>query len=156
MSKTKKIIILSTMFLLLGITGFLNVMLNNQVVNTGSGTISESNFFTTYRSDRQAVRDQELLYYDAIIASAESSADAKTNAEEMRASLIAAMDSELVTEGLLKAAGFEDVIVANTSGNVNIVVKSAELTGEEVAQIVTVVKEQINIDIDNIKIIPVA
>ena len=69
--------------------------------------------------------------------------------------LIAAMELELVTEGLIKAKGFEDVIVTNTTSSVNVIVKSGTLEATQVAQIVEVVQEQTGAIIDNIKIIPV-
>lgn len=156
MSKKKKIIILATMFVLLVVTGYLNIVLNgNATTTTNSENVVTGNFFTTYRSDRQSTRDQEIAYYDAIIASATSSADAKSTAEEKKQALVATMEMELVTEGLIKAKGFEDVIVTNSNSCINVIVKSAELTSAEVAQIVSIVQEQSNIGLENIKIIPV-
>lgn len=156
MSKKKKIIILSVMFVLLVVTGYLNIALNsNNSVPTSSNNVVTGNFFTTYRTDRQSTRDQEISYYDAIIASATSSTDAKANAEAKKQELVARMEMELVTEGLIKAKGFDDVVVTNSNGCVNVIVKSAELQSAEVAQIVSIVQEQANVGIDNIKIIPV-
>ncbi len=154
LTKKKKIIILSVMAVLLVVTGYLNIALNRGVVETG-GNVTTANFFSTYRSDRESVRSEEIKYYDAIIASAESSAEAKASAETKKADLIKAMETELVTEGLIKAKGFEDVIVTSTTSNVKVVVKSAELTKSQVAQIVDIVKEQTGLAIDYIKIIPV-
>lgn len=154
LTKKKKIIILSVMAVLLVVTGYLNIALNRGVVET-SGNVTTANFFSTYRSDRESVRSEEIKYYNAIIASADSSAEAKANAETKRENLIAAMETELVTEGLIKAKGFEDVIVTSTTSNVKVVVKSAELTKTQVAQIVDIVKEQTGLAIDYIKIIPV-
>ena len=65
------------------------------------------------------------------------------------------MEMELVTEGLIKAKGFDDVIVTSSSSCINVIVKSANLTSGEVAQIVSIVQEQSNASLDNIKIIPV-
>ena len=154
LTKKKKIIILSVMAVLLVVTGYLNIALNRGVVETG-GNVTTANFFSTYRSDRESVRSEEIKYYDAIIASAESSAEAKASAETKKAGLIKAMETELVTEGLIKAKGFEDGIVTSTTSNVKVVVKSAELTKSQVAQIVDIVKEQTGLAIDYIKIIPV-
>ena len=155
LTKKKKIIILSVMAVLLVITGYLNIALNQGVVETGSTSITTSNFFTTYRSDREATRNQEIEYYDAIILSDSTTAEAKANAETKKAQLIESMETELVTEGLIKAKGFEDVIVTSTTSNVNVVVKSAELTSSQVAQIVSIVQQQTGMAIDYIKIIPV-
>lgn len=156
MSKKKKIVILATMLVLLVVAGYLNIALNG----TGSATVNSDNvvtgnFFTTYRTDRQSTRDDEIRYYDAIIASASSSAEAKASAESKKQELINAMEMELVTEGLIKAKGFEDVIVTSSNSCINVIVKSAELSSSEVAQIVSIVQEQSNIGLENIKIIPV-
>ena len=64
------------------------------------------------------------------------------------------MEKELVTEGIIRGKGFEDAIVTSSSSNVNVFVKSAELTSTEVAQITTVVTEQLGVEIDKIIIIP--
>ena len=68
--------------------------------------------------------------------------------------LIEQMEKELVTEGIIRGKGFEDDIVTSRSSNVNVFVKSAELTRDEVAQITAVVTEQLGVEIDKIIIIP--
>lgn len=157
MKKKTKIFILVGMVLLLGVTGYLNIALNNKVTQTSGSEVTSANYFSTYREDRQSTRDQELLYYDAIITSESSSAEAIQNAETKKLALVAQMESELVIEGLIKAKGFSDCIVTNIDPNVKIVVKcnEATLTANEVAQIVSIVKEQTKVDIDNIQITPV-
>ena len=157
MKKKTKIFILVGMVLLLGVTGYLNIALNNRVTQTSGTTITSANYFSTYREDRQSTRDQELLYYDAIITSESSSKEAISNAEAKKLALVSQMESELVIEGLIKAKGFADCIVTNVDPNVKIVVKCADatLTANEVAQIVSIVKEQTKADIDNIQITPV-
>lgn len=155
MKKRTKIIILACMVVLLGVTGYLNIALNRNVQQTGGQAITTANYFTTYREDRQSTRDQELLYYDAIIASETSTADAIAKAESKKQEIIENMDKELIMEGLIKAKGFEDVIVTNSNASINVIVKANELQANEVAQIVQIVKEQTKKDIDNIKIIPV-
>lgn len=156
MKKRTKIIIITAMVLLLGITGYLNVVLNNSITDESSGTTTTSSYFQTYRSDRESTRDQEMLYYDAIIASESSSAEAIATAESAKLELIEQMEQELVVEGLIKAKGFEDCVVTMSDGNVNAVVKAEEqLTKTEVAQIVEIIQSQLNTSIENIKIIPV-
>ena len=65
------------------------------------------------------------------------------------------MEQELVVEGLIKAKGFEDCVVTISGENINAVVKASELSSAQVAQIVSILQAQFNVDIDNIKIIPV-
>ncbi len=154
MKKRTKIIILSVMIVLLGVTGYLNIALNRQAVDPGT-TTTTSSYFASYRSDREATRDQEMLYYDAIIANTSTTAEAVKEAQAARLNLVNLMEKELVIEGLIKAKGFEDCVVTISSDNVNAVVKSANLTDPQVAQIVSVIQSQLGASIENIKVIPV-
>lgn len=143
------------MVLLLGVTGYLNIALNNQVTNPEPGVTTTASYFTAYRNDRESTRDQEMLYYDAIISSSSSTSEAIATAESAKLALVKQMETELIVEGLIKAKGFEDCVVTMTNQNVNVVVKSAKLNDTEVAKIVGVVQSQLGTSIENIKIIPV-
>lgn len=158
LSKKKKIIILSVMVALLLVTGYVNVALNSslssELSTPTSSTTATANFYTNYRNERETTRTQEIQFYDSIIASASASDSAKAEAELNKVALIAQMEKELVTEGIIRGKGFEDAIVTSSSSNVNVFVKSAELTSTEVAQITTVVTEQLGVEIDKIIIIP--
>ena len=107
-----------------------------------------------YRTERESTRQQELQFYEAIMTSSTSSDEAKKDAETKKLGLIAQMEKELVTEGIIIGKGFEDAIVTLSTANVNVFVKSPELTKTEVATITEVVKEQLGVDIDKIVIIP--
>ena len=131
-------------------------MLNNSVSMNNNDTVQTSaSYFSTYRTTRESTRDQEMLYYDAIIANETSTEEAVKNAESSKLALISQMEKELVVEGLIKAKGFEECIITISSANVNAVVKAKELTSTEVAQIVAVIQSQLATSIENIKIIPV-
>ncbi len=155
-SKKKKIIVLSVMMGLLVLTGFLNVTLSqtDEVVHT-STNVKSGNFFSNYRTDRDNARDQEKLYYSAILESASSTQEAKQDATSALNNIAVTVESELYLEGNIKAKGFSDVVVSMSNNFVNVMVSASKLTDSEVAQIVQVVQEQTNKSIDNIKIIPV-
>lgn len=156
MKKRTKIIILSAMVLLLGVTGYLNVALNNSLSSNNDGdSTTTSSYFAAYRNDRESTRDQEMLYYDAIIANETSTETAIAAAEEARLNLVTQMEKELVVEGLIKAKGFEDCVVTISSDNVNAVVKADALTSAEANQILAIIQEQLGTNIENVKIIPV-
>ena len=156
LSKKKKIVILVTMAILLVVTGYLNVVLNGTgPTTTTNSEASNLSFFASYRNDRESTRNSEIAYYDAIISSESSSLEAKNLAETKKADLIQKMETELVVEGLIKAKGFEDVIVTNSTTSVNVVIKTAELTSSQVAQITSIVTEQTGMSIDCVKITPV-
>ena len=157
LSKKKKVFIIAGFCLLLVLTGVLNIVLNNKIATdaNSNNTVTTGNFFSTYRTDRTNTRNEEILYLDAIIASSSASAESKTAAETKKAELIALMDTELALEGLIKAKGFEDVVVSTSTSNINVIVKIAELNEAEVAQIVDVIQGQTDYTLDNIKIFPV-
>ena len=142
MKKRTKIIILSLMVVLLGVTGWLNIALNKSATETNT-QVTTSSYFATYRSDRQSTRDQEILYYDAIIDNGDPTLE-----------LISNMEKELAVEGLIKAQGFEDCVISLTGSKINVVVKASELSETEVAQISSIVTEQLNVALKNIVIIP--
>lgn len=152
MKKRTKIIVLVAMVALLGVTGYLNIALNNAVTTSASG--STSNYFTDYTAKREQTRQEEFLFYDAIISSEASSAEAKTEAQNKKLELIANMQSELVMEGLIKGKGFEDCVVIFSSSLINVIVKGT-LERADVALITAIVQEQTGKSIDYIKITPV-
>lgn len=155
MKKRTKIIILSVMVLLLGITGYLNVVLNNSLTNT-STTTTTSSYFTSYRQDRESSRERELSYYKAIVDSEMSTSEEISTAKQCMLDLVAQIEKELVVEGLIKGLGFEDCIITLTPSNINVIVKSSGLVDNEVAQIVSILQEQLSANLENIKIMPVA
>ena len=149
MKKRTKIIILSLMIVLLGVTGYLNIALNNASKKTSTTTTSTS-YFTSYRNDRSSTRDQEILYYDAIIDNASSTEAAIKAAQDAKMSLISKMEKELAVEGLVKGQGFADCVISISNTKVNVVVQCKSLTENEVAQITTIVKEQLGTQTKNI------
>ena len=153
MKKRTKIIILSLMIVLLCVTGYLNIALNNSAKQT-STTVTTTSYFTSYRNDRESTRDQEILYYDAIIDSASSTEAAIEAAQEAKLDLIATMEKELAIEGLIKAQGFSDCVISISGSKINVVVQCKTLTENEVAQISTIVMEQLGTELKNIVIIP--
>ena len=159
MSKRKKIIVLSVMIGLLILTGYINVALNNSLSDTTPSTTTQTSavtqsFYTTYKTERESTRKQEIQFYEAIIASSTSSNEAKEEAEKNKLDLINQMEKELVVEGIIVGKGFDDAIVTQSSANVNVFIKSAELNSGEVAIITDVVREQLGVDIEKIIIIP--
>ena len=142
------------MVLLLGVTGYLNIVLNSATNETEPTVTTTASYFETYRTDRETTRDQELLYYQAIINS-EKGTEAEAAAKEAMEELLIKMETELLVENTIKGYGFSDCIVTNSNENVNVIIEAESLTSAEVAQIVSVVQDELHTNIKNIKIIPV-
>lgn len=155
-AKTKKILVLSVMVVLLVATGVLNWALNDRLTSNqpaDANAVTET-FFAAYRSDREATRESEFLYLDAIITSETSSAEAKQAAEEQKLDLVERMEKELQLETLIKAKGFDDAIVTMSDTGVNVVVGAAELSAEQAAQIFDVIQTETTFKAADVKIIP--
>ena len=123
LSKKKKIIIVSCFTVLLLGAGVLNLVLNKTLLADSSKNtvVTNANFFSTYRTDRTDTRNQEILYLDAIIASNNTSAEAKKTAEQKRQELVGLMETELALEGLIKAKGFNDAVISSSTSAINVI-----------------------------------
>lgn len=156
LSKKKKIFILLGMAVLLVVTGYLNVALNNNASQTLSNQNTTADFFATYRDDRTYTRNLELEYLDAIITSASSTSDYVATATSKKLALVAQMEKELILEGLIAAAGYEDAIVTASDDNLNVMVKTNGFTADDASKILSLVVDEAEVPATNIKIIPVA
>lgn len=159
-SKTKKIIVLSVMVLLLVATGVLNFVLSDKLTaatesskNANTDNVTQT-FFAAAKSDRESTRESEFLYLDAIVNSETATASAKENAEKQKADIVSRMEQELALETLVKAKGFGDAIVTIGDGGVSIVVGSQELTAEQANQILAAVVAETTFKATEVKIIP--
>ena len=61
MSKTKKIIVMSSLVLLLAVTAVLNVVLARSRSANGDSAVVSANYFTTYRSERTTTKNSSSL-----------------------------------------------------------------------------------------------
>lgn len=157
MSKGKKIALIVSMALLLVVAAVLNVTLlvNNK---KDDGAVTPTGFFATGRSDRQSTRNYEIAELNSIIAmEGDEYAEARKNAIAQKQSIVDAMETELLLETLLKAQGFDDVLVTvnATSDNVSVIVDKDELTREDTVRIYNIVATEAKVSPDYVKILSV-
>ena len=112
---------------------------------------AQGSFFDMYRNERDSVRTQELAYLDAIAAQGGDEATL-SEAQKQKMTLVDCMESELNTENLIRAKGFEEVIVSMHNGSVNVIVDADALTDEQVAQILDIVLRETGETAENIKV----
>lgn len=159
MSNKKKIIIICTMVVLLVAAAYLNVLLNNRTDDDTVGSIKDGDtatvsFFSKYRTVRDTTRAETFSYYDAIISSEASSANAVASAEANRLALVETAETELVLEGLIKAKGFEDAVVTISTNNVNVIVMDPDLDAADTAQILSIITAETSAKATNVIITP--
>jgi stage III sporulation protein AH len=154
--KKGKIFALVGMIALLVVTGYLNVYLNSNSIQSASvSTTVVSNFFETYRLDRISMREQTVMYLDSVINNELSSAETIAQAQQSKIEITNAMESELKLETVIKALGFDDVVVSSSNNNYNVILKTATLEDEEVAKVLEVVTQHTGAEASNVIIIPV-
>lgn len=156
MSKTKKIIIMSGLVLLLAVTAIFNFVLAGTTDTSGEG-VTTANYFSTYRTERVTKRNEELLQLDAIIASTEVDTSAYTEAMALKLKIVEIMERELMLETYIKAQGYEDAVVSIgvDSENVNVFVDANELKYEDFLAIYTVLTDEAGCNPANVNIMPI-
>ena len=153
MSKKKKIFVLAGMVALLVVTGVLNIILNQKPITPIDGGVVSGSYFETTRSDKKATRDETLLVLDAIIAN--GTEQARADAEAQKLAITNSMTMENNLESLIKALGYDDVVVTASSTYVNVIIKADDLTDIQVAQIVHIITTETTKTPSNIRIIPI-
>ena len=158
MSKTKKIIVMSSLVLLLAVTAVLNVVLaRSRSASGASGEVVSANYFTTYRSERTATRSEELLQLDSVIALYDKDSEKYTETVNLKMKIVEIMEKELTLETMIKSRGFSDAVVSigMDSGNVNVFVNANELDMQTALAINKCLIDEASIDPLNIIIMPV-
>ena len=158
MSKGKKIALIVSMVLVLAVAAVLNVTLLNQERPNNNDQTVETGFFATSRLDRQTTRNYEIAELNSIIAmEGEEYADARKSALEQKQNIVEAMEVEMLLETLLKAQGFEDVLVTVNAAadNISVIVDKDELTREDTVRIYNIIATEASVSPDYVKILSV-
>ena len=158
MSKGKKIALIVSMVAVLVVAAVLNVTLLTNKKDQASGDTVQTSFFATSRLDRQSTRDYEIAELNAILAmEGDEYEEARKNALEKKQQIIDAMDSEILLETLLKAHGFDEVLVTVNAGmdNVSVIVGTDELTDEDLTRIYNIIYTEVAIEDDYVRIVAV-
>ncbi len=157
MSKTKKIIVMSSLVLLLAVTAVLNVVLAKSRTANGDAPVVSANYFTTYRSERTTTRSEELVQLDSVIALFEEGSEKHTEAVNLKLKIVEIMEKELALETMIKSKGFSDAVVSigMDTDNVNVFVNSNELDMTTALSIYKCLIDEASVDPLNIIIMPV-
>ncbi len=157
MSNKKKIIVMSSLVLLLAVTAVFNFIFANTNTTASADGVTTANYFTTYRAERTTTRNEELIQLDSVIALYEAGDEKYETATEMKMEIVSAMEQELVLENMVKSLGFSDAVVSvsTDSNNVNVFINSAELNYDTALSIYNMMKNETGIVAGNVIIMPV-
>ncbi len=115
--------------------------------------MSAQDSFEDYKTNRQSVRETEVAYLDSIISNENSDMETVKDAQNQKIEIVAKMEAELKIEGLLAASGFSDAIITVQEGSVNVVIKAKQITKEQAAKILEIVRNETGEPAQNIKVI---
>ena len=157
MSKKKKIIILSSMVLLLAITAVANFLLTDYG-NKTPATVTTATYFSEYRSEHSSNVSEQILQLDSIINDAESNSEIKENALASKLKLTENLEKELYLESLIKAQGYPNavVMIGIESSNITVVVQDEDFTTDDAVAIYTVMLQEVNASPESVRIIPLS
>lgn len=163
-AKNKKALLLCGLFLAVIAAGYANYLITtggmNGDVETGTQAQNQGedaqDVFAVFKQERQTTRTQEISYIDSVVSSTETDEKTKDEAQKQKLALVANMENELLTEGVIKTKISADAVVTIQEDAVNVVVDKTELSDSEVAAIAEIVKSQTGQPASNIKIMPKA
>lgn len=116
-------------------------------------TVSGGNYFESYRTNRQSIRDLEMRYVQTVADNDKSDAAVKKEAEARLVEIASQMETELKIESLIKAKGFDDVVAFVEDGAINIVVKAETLSANDATKILKIVVDETGEQSENVTII---
>ena len=157
MSKGKKIALIVSMVAVLVVAAVLNVtLLANKKNDPTNGDAVQTSFFASSRLDRQTTRDYEIAELNQILAmEGDEYAEARQNALVKKQQIVDAMETEMLLETLLKAQGFEDVLVTVNASmdNISVIVDRDELTRQDTVKIYNIIATEAAIEPDYVRIL---
>lgn len=159
MNKKKKIVLLSTLMVLLIATAVCNfVFTGNMTDNSTVSVTTNGDYFCQRRTERASSRNETLLQLDEIISNEQTSNAEKSKAIQLKQTLAKNSENELLLESLIKSYGFEDavVLIGVDSENVNVIVKDDNLSEDESIAIYTIIHEEMSKSPEKVKIISIS
>ena len=128
--------------------------INNAIENKVSEVLTseESDYFSDSKIDRDNMYSKTIETYEKMISSTEISSEQKSIAINEIKNIKEIQNKIMICENLILNKGFENVLILVNGENINVVIRKAVLSKEEVAQIQNIVLREMNSKIDKISI----
>ena len=112
----------------------------------------EYNYFEESKIQRDKMYSEMLETYQKIVDNKETPADQKAIAVQEISNITRLKNGIMIAENLIKNKGFNEVIILENSGMVNVVVKAVSLNQEQISKIQNIVERELSVQIENINI----
>ncbi len=99
-------------------------------------------FFEDFRSERSNIRAQEIEYLRMIISDETTDKETLASAQQRLMELVSNMEQEFSIESKIRAKGFSDAAVTFRNDSVTVVIDGEELSDEEVARILDIIRTE--------------
>ena len=115
-------------------------------------TSQEDSYFTTSKLERENIYSQMLETYQEIYNNTNSTSEQKNKAIEEISKINENRNAVMIAENLVKAKGFEDIVIFANSNSVSIIIKAEKLEAEQIAQIQNIVSRELEVAAEQINI----
>ena len=122
---------------------------NEEVKETNSST---TNYFSEVKLNRDIMYDEILETYQKMVDSNTISSEQKSIAVKEIEKITKQKSSISIAEELIKLKGFENVVILVNDENINVIVRIAVLTKEQVVQIQNIITKEFGVEVQNISI----
>lgn len=112
----------------------------------------KDDYFTNSRIERENMYSQMIETYKKMCESQSISSEQKAIANKEITNITNTRNAIMISENLIKTKGFQDVVVLVNNNSVNVVVKSDDLSKEQVAQLQNIISRELEVEIQNIHI----
>ena len=114
---------------------------------------NENDYFAAAALTRQQSRDEAIDVLTLVTESAESTEQARAEAQAKISQIAVDIQNEANIETLVKAKGFEECVAVIAEDSVSVIVKAQSLQAKDAAQIMTIVYETTGIAPENVTVI---
>ena len=125
---------------------------NETINNVETSSNAGGDYFTKSKLERDTMYSQMLESYENVLNSSNSLETQKQSATDEIKKINDTKNSIMICENLIQTKGFENSIIFVNGDSISVILKSDEMTQEEVAQVQNIISREMNAEIENIHI----
>ena len=125
---------------------------NSETTQTSAQTSTDDDYFTKSKLERDTMYSQMLESYENILNSTNSLETQRQLATDEIKKINDIKNSIMICENLIKTKGLDQCVIFVNGDSISVIIKSDELTQEEVAQVQNIISREMNAKIENIHI----
>ena len=136
-------------------TNSTNIVENEITTNTtqtNSTVTSSDDYFTKSKLERDTMYSQMLETYENVLNSSNSLETQKQSATDEIKKINDTKNSIMICENLIQTKGFENNVIFVNGDSISVVIRSDELSQEEVSQVQNIISREMKAEIENIHI----